>query len=240
MRKHVSSKVERTFVNKHTEQAAGSQTKSARIQTHISPVQRFPGYRGPLASGYSRRDFLKTSIAASLLGGLLACKPTLNHNLLSDHQPNTPLNQSLFTRHQQMTLQQVQMHLFPDDGNGPSAKEINAFGYLEWALNDPKNIDDGDPEFIQQGVVWLDDLAQQTEQRQFIQLSHQQQHQAIEAVAASQAGKNWLSLLLYYLTEALLLDPVYGGNTNQIGWQWLQHQAGFPRPEPGKTFKDFT
>jgi gluconate 2-dehydrogenase gamma chain len=37
-------------------------------------------------------------------------------------------------------------------------------------------------------------------------------------------------MLLDYIMEALLTDPVYGGNPNSIGWQWLKHQPGFPRP----------
>ena len=39
-------------------------------------------------------------------------------------------------------------------------------------------------------------------------------------------GRAWLSLLLYYIFEALLSDPVYGGNPDGIGWQWLEHQPG--------------
>ena len=47
---------------------------------------------------------------------------------------------------------------------------------------------------------------------------------------------NWLSLLLTYLLEALLADPVYGGNPGGIGWQWLAHQPGFPTPPADKTW----
>jgi gluconate 2-dehydrogenase gamma chain len=45
-----------------------------------------------------------------------------------------------------------------------------------------------------------------------------------------------LSLLLYYIFEALLSDPVYGGNPGGIGWQWLEHQPGFPRPPADKIY----
>ena len=45
--------------------------------------------------------------------------------------------------------------------------------------------------------------------------------------------------VMYYLAEALMLDPVYGGNPDMIGWKWLEHQAGFPRPVAGKTYRDF-
>ncbi len=49
-------------------------------------------------------------------------------------------------------------------------------------------------------------------------------------------GRNWLSLLLYYIFEALLADPVYGCNPNGIGWKWLEHQPGFPRPPADKIY----
>lgn len=62
----------------------------------------------------------------------------------------------------------------------------------------------------------------------------------LKKISQSRAGENWLSLLLYYLLESLTLDPIYGGNTDGMGWQWLGHQAGFPRPVQGKTYLDFS
>ena len=34
----------------------------------------------------------------------------------------------------------------------------------------------------------------------------------------------------------MLTPPSYGGNPNGIGWQWLEHQAGFPLPPAGKRY----
>jgi gluconate 2-dehydrogenase gamma chain len=34
-----------------------------------------------------------------------------------------------------------------------------------------------------------------------------------------------------------MLSPAsYGGNPDGIGWQWLEHQAGFPLPEKGQRY----
>ena len=55
-------------------------------------------------------------------------------------------------------------------------------------------------------------------------------------IEQSRAGRNWLSLLLTYVLEALLADPVYGGNPDGIGWQWLEHQPGYPRPPADKSW----
>ena len=201
-------------------------------------------YQGPLASGLNRRAFLKTSSAIALLGGLAGCKPQVTESLPEQPVENTsaalskPLK-NYFSDAQQKTLDAVQMQLLPDDGNGPSARDINGIAYLEWAMTDPQNQDDGDPPYIAKGIGWLDDLAQQTQGDTFVNLTNAQQDKVLQQIARSQAGENWMSLLMYYLTEALMLDPVYGGNPDGIGWQWLEHQAGFPQPIAGKTYRDF-
>jgi gluconate 2-dehydrogenase gamma chain len=201
-------------------------------------------YLGPLASGLNRRAFLRTTTAISLLAGLAACKPSvpaLNSGSSQQQTDKAGLNQSqfVFSKEQQKTLDAVQMQLFPEDGNGPNARDLNAVKYLEWAMSDPQNIDDGDPEFINKGIGWLNDLASQTRGDDFIKLTDRMQDKVLRQIANSNAGENWLALLLYYLTEALTLDPVYGGNPKEVGWHWLEHQAGFPRPIQGKTYRDF-
>lgn len=193
-------------------------------------------YQGALASGLNRRAFLRSSVALSLLSGLAAC------NLSFDEQNDVVTlgeSKDYFTVEQHQILDAVQMQLFPDDGDGPSARDLNAVAYLEWAMTDPGNIDDDDPSFIAKGIGWLDDLAKQTQGESFVKLTLLQQDRVLKQVAGSSQGESWLSLLMYYLSEALMLDPVYGGNPNGIAWQWLQHQAGFPAPIIGKTYRDF-
>jgi gluconate 2-dehydrogenase gamma chain len=203
------------------------------------PAKTQKSYLGPLASGLNRRAFLKTSIAISLLGGLAACKPAPTSTSTAITDPNTLASTNLFTKAEKITLTAVQLQLFPDDGNGPSALELNALQYLELAMQDPQNIDDGDPTQIKQGCVWLNQLAEDTQGDAFAKLKSSQQDKVLKQIAQSREGERWLSLLLYYLTEALALDPVYGGNPDQIGWQWLEHQPGFPLPVAGKTYRDF-
>ncbi|TQV73868.1 gluconate 2-dehydrogenase subunit 3 family protein [Aliikangiella marina] len=204
----------------------------------------FVDYLGPLESGLNRRAFLKTATAISLLGGLAACKPEVPKSSVASStqttaSPATKATTKFLSAEESLSLDSVYMQLFPDDGNGPSAQDLNILQYLDWAMTDPQNVDDGDPEFIKKGIGWLNDLAEQTQGDRFERLKPEQQDKVLQQISRSNAGENWLSLLLYYLTEALLLDPVYGGNPNQIGWQWLEHQAGFPRPETGKTYRDF-
>jgi len=193
-------------------------------------------YLGPLKSGLSRRDFLKTTMAIGLLSGVLGCKPSIP-NVSKSVVANSEIFE--FTKPEAQILGKVLMHLFPDDGNGPSAEDFGALEYLEWALTDEDNKNDGDPEFIVKGIGWLDDLSQQTHSTTFLKLSAAQQHEMMQQTSQTSTGENWMALLIFYLTEALLLDPIYGGNINRVGWTWLEHQAGFPQPVIGKTYRDF-
>lgn len=200
-------------------------------------------FQGNLQNGLNRRAFLKTGGAASILVALAGCKPEVPEEHRATIAPKAPKTEKksdpIFDEQQRAIIGAVQQHLFPDDGDGPDAKAINAFEYLEFAMTDPKNIEDGDPEFIAKGVGWLQGLAEQTQGESFLQLPLKKQAAILKQISGSSAGENWLSLLLYYITEALLLDPIYGGNPDEIVWQWLEHQAGFPRPVAGKTYRDF-
>ncbi len=126
-------------------------------------------------------------------------------------------------------LAALQDHLFPSEPYAPGAREIHALSYLQWIVADPQ----GDPteqRFILKGADWLEDLSRQRHKASFIDLDPIRREQVLREVADTDKGDNWLSTVLLYLCEALLTDPVYGGNPDGIGWTWLQHQPGFPRP----------
>jgi len=208
-----------------------------------------PDFVGALASGLNRRAFLQQSSIILLASHLIACKPSVPsasdtslENINTSHTPPIASHNQhfAFSREQSQTLDQVQILLFPDDGDGPSARDINALDYLQWALTDRDNAADGDDEFILKGIGWLDDLSTQSQGDSFIKLAEPKQQKVLQHISQSSAGENWLSLLIYYLIEALVFDPFYGGNTNQIGWQWLQHQPGFPRPDASTHYRKLT
>ena len=166
-----------------------------------------------------RRAFLLT-----IAGGSLAALFGAPQDVLAENRPDP-----------WATLDQVQRHLFPSEPNAPGAQEINALAYLRFVVNDPK-VDAGERDFILQGASWLEGIAQDSYQRPFPELDFAQREQVLLKIAASAAGENWISTLLYYLMEALLTDPAYGGNPDGIGWKWLQHIPGFPRPTPDKIY----
>lgn len=201
-------------------------------------------------TGINRRDFVKSSLALSLLAGLSACKPTVEEKVIAKtskdeveliHQSadTVMLRDFVFSKKQLLDLQAISMRLFPDDGDGPSANDLNFLTYLEWAMTDEQNVSDGDPEFIAKGIGWLNQFANDDHGKDFKDLDIETQDKLLTTTAKSDAGERWMALLIYYLIEALALDPFYGGNPNQIGWNWLQHQGGFPHPVAGKTYRDF-
>ena len=134
-----------------------------------------------------------------------------------------------------LTLDSVLNHLLPTSESGPGAKEIQATTYLFNVVHlQPTEQDEID--FIYKGVGWLNGYSQSQLQKSFIELAVQDKETLLRGISQSTAGQNWLNTLLGYILEATLTPPVYGGNANQIGWQWLEHQGGFPLPSEGARF----
>lgn len=127
------------------------------------------------------------------------------------------------------TIVAVQEQLFPSEADSPGANDINAAAYLKTLLDDAEH-DQDERNFLLNGPTWLDELAKTDYQKSFIHLNASQQEQLLQRIARSEAGENWLSLLLLYIFEALLSSPIYGGNPDGIGWRWLEHNPGFPQP----------
>ncbi len=227
--------------------AMKNHTKSAGNAHYLSAKPKIKAFaKTHWTCGINRRQFMQSGLALTLFATMTACKPSINeesankkHKTVNSKIPTAKIPTQTFNQKQSQDLAAVFMRLFPDDGNGPSADDLNAVTYLQWAMTDEQNIDDGDPEFIIKGLGWLNELAIDEIGKPFVQLSAVQQDKIVTQTSNSKAGHNWLALLLYYLIEAITLDPFYGGNTNQIGWQWLEHQGGFPHPIAGKTYRDF-
>ena len=111
--------------------------------------------------------------------------------------------------------------------------------YLQWALEDPSNQDDGDQAFIVKGLNYLQEQSKASYSKSYIFINKKQQYELLKQIEQTKLGENWMSLLIYYLIEALLLDPIYGGNPNSVSWKWLEHQPGYPRPIKGHTYQDY-
>jgi gluconate 2-dehydrogenase gamma chain len=145
----------------------------------------------------------------------------------------------LFSTQQLKALEAVQEHLFPKSPDSPGAADINATAYLENAITAP-GIDPDSRNTIVNGVSRVQDASRERFDVAFNSLEYQQREQLLRYLAdKTRWGRAWLSLVLYYIFEALLSDPVYGGNPGEIGWRWLEHQAGFPRPPADRIYGRF-
>ena len=135
------------------------------------------------------------------------------------------------------TLEATLEHMLPSEPESPGAAEIHALDYLRFVVADPR-IDAEERDFILQGSRWLDDLARQRTNKPFIELGFDEKETLLRQITRSAAGENWVSTLLSYLLEALLTAPAYGGNTDGIGWRWLEYIPGFPLPGPGTRYAE--
>jgi len=172
-----------------------------------------------------RRDFLKGTSAAALTAGL----PVVAADLAGGARGAT------FDREQWAVIESVQDHLLPSEPDAPGARDVKATAYLDRALADPGF----DPEvegFVLKGIGWLNEIAEERHGRPFNLVDPGQREDLLLQIAGSKAGERWLSTLVSYTLEALLADPLYGGNPDGIGWKWLEHDPGLPRPTPDKIY----
>lgn len=180
-------------------------------------------WRGQLVS---RRHFL-----LRLAGGSLAALfpfPSLTAN-------RAPAELDEAARWQ--LLDAVQQHLFPSEPDAPGAVEIKALDYLRFIVADDSQ-DAEERAFILKGAGWLQDMALELTGQPFAALDEAQRETVLRRIEQSQAGSNWLSLMLLYVIEALLADPAYGCNPDGIGWRWLAHIPGFPHPPADKLYPE--
>ncbi len=169
----------------------------------------------------SRRSFIKKSLAFSAfmqLGLLQSCVKEFI-------PPDDTLNKKQYN-----ILIRVQEILFPKDRLGPGAFDFNAHEYLLWILND-KRLDPEDRQYLIDGIGWVEETAQEDHSESFLELSGSSQEQLILKISRLEWGESWLSQILNYIFEAMISDPLYGYNKNGIGWKWIEHQAGYPRPD---------
>jgi gluconate 2-dehydrogenase gamma chain len=168
----------------------------------------------------SRNHFIKTLLAGGLLARIPLSKAmTRSENSLS----------KFLTDDQLMIVESVQEILFPPDENGPGASEINASSYLKWVLSD-EEMDQEEKNYILNGIGWVDETSEEVFSKQFLQLTQEEKEQLIKKISLEGWGESWLSVILTFIFEALLCDPQYGGNPDSIGWNWLSHNPGLPRP----------
>ncbi len=187
-----------------------------------------------------RRSFLvrSSTLAGSSLFSTMTATGVVNA-AIPKHNSDDFIHHKIirdFTQSDWANIATVQSHLLPSENDAPGAVEVNALRYLYDFLNNPET-DPIDIRFIHTGVRSLQAMIN-TEQTNLslMDQSIEQREITLRKFEKQADGGRWLVNILNYVLEALLTDPVYGGNPNGIGWQWLEHRAGDPHPPMNKRY----
>lgn len=124
-----------------------------------------------------------------------------------------------------LILDEVFQILFPKTKNMPSAKEFNAIAFLK-EVSSHDSFDKDDKELLFQGAKDFNNNFPK-----FLRSNQKEKEKFIQRANESSYGQEWLNKVIYYGIEAMLSDPIYGGNTNEIAWKSLDHETGKPQPK---------
>jgi gluconate 2-dehydrogenase gamma chain len=109
---------------------------------------------------------------------------------------------------------------------------VNAIGYLDAVLADDE-VDAETRALVKDGAARLDELARKRGAATFPALAREGQEALLHSFETDARGVEWLRKTIAFALEALLGDPVHGGNTDEVGWRWIGHRPGVPRPTKG-------
>lgn len=171
----------------------------------------------------SRKEFLRSI----LILGVAANIPFLT-SCESNETPQD-FDCAPLSKDQLKVLQAVQLILFPKGGTGPSALEVKADKWIVYVLNDDRE-PQREKDYIIEHLDGLNNLSKQTHNTSYHLLSKRKQEDLLELFFEEKTPKRWGSRMLTLIFEALLLDPIYGVNPDNVGWKWLNHNPGMPRP----------
>ena len=185
-------------------------------------------YKTPqwLSNKFSRRKLLKSAAGMTAI----AAMPVMAINIDKQKQLTTVVQTDPW-----LTIDAVLEHLLPESPHGPSAKELRVLTYLYNVVHQQPT-EQAEIDFIFKGVGWLNGFTKKQLDKSFVALTKTEKETMLRGISRSTAGENWLNNLLGYIFEAMLSPPVYGGNPQGKGWQWLEHQPGFPLPKAGQRY----
>ena len=126
----------------------------------------------------------------------------------------------------QDTIKTLQYDLFP------KAKElgVNTSSYINIVFHHSR-VSDEDKAFIKNGVKWLNEEAVKTHKTTYVKLLPEQRQEVLSLIVKEKWGESFTYDVMGYLFEAMLGNPIYGGNDNEAGWKWLNFAGGEPRPK---------
>lgn len=182
----------------------------------------------------TRREFLllTTGFAAMLASPTILAKFSMDSIPAVVIEPNKQLG--LSKTHWQI-MATIQNHLLPSEKKAIGAKDVYATAWLHNALLMP-NVDSAHIKFMVDGLLNLEKLSLSFLKNKILDLNESQRETLLREYEKNKIGRTWLLETLRYIFEALLSDPIYGGNRAGIAWKWLKHNPGFPRPTKDKRY----
>jgi len=119
-------------------------------------------------------------------------------------------------------LKAVLNHLFPNTNKYSGANNFKAFDFLMFISKHP-SFEKSDLDFIIEGTKKLQNF-----NNKFLELKKEEKETVLREFEKLNFGQNWLSTIMYYGIEAMLGDPIYGGNKNMLGWKNINHNIPIP------------
>lgn len=92
-------------------------------------------------------------------------------------------------------------------------------------------ISNNDKQFIRNGVKWLNEESVNYYYKTFTKLNYDERYVLLQTISKEQWGEKFIFMMLSFIMESVLGDPVYNINHNQQGWKWLGHETGYPQPK---------
>ncbi|WP_457595631.1 gluconate 2-dehydrogenase subunit 3 family protein [Hydrogenimonas sp.] len=120
----------------------------------------------------------------------------------------------------------VQRHFFPKGLSMPDAERFGALEYLKATMAHP-TFDPDIRAMLFEGARRLDLLSEGA----FPSASSEEKERLLRRFEADSFGGYWLAQLMNLTLEALLGDPLYGGNREESGWRAFALVPGKPRPK---------
>ncbi len=138
----------------------------------------------------------------------------------SGKKPKADLSNEVYS-----VIAAVQQHMFPDGSSIPSAMAFRATQFTAETIMHP-TYDKDIRKFVIEGAEEL----QSREKHQFLNYDTRQREKALRAYEETGYGSGWLDRMMLLSLEGLLSDPLYRGNSRELGWKSLQTKGGDPRP----------
>lgn len=182
--------------------------------------------------GASRREILQRAVLAAGAAGTasLWAHGFLDFERVAATEPTQPgAPRRTLTELEWRTLDAAFDQLLPKDELGPGARDVNAVGYTDAALQDPA-LPRAALRVMKRGVVDLNNLARRRRARDYAALAIDARHAVMGEYERTASGIEFIRRGLGFVFEACFGDPLQGANPGSIGWRFAEPPPTKPRP----------